>query len=61
MGEGRVGAKPVAMALISDKMRDRSRDLRRNQTDVEQNMEGVFDTIAPELGPHSERSSSGHL
>jgi hypothetical protein len=35
MGEGRVGARPVEMALISDKMRDRSRDLRRNRTDVE--------------------------
>ena len=30
-----MGAGAVEMALISDKMRDRSRDLRRNQTDVE--------------------------
>src|SRR5689334_17369566 len=35
MGEGRVGARIIEMALISDKMRDRSRELRRNQTDVE--------------------------
>ena len=28
----------VEMALISDKMRDRSRDLRRNQTDVERRL-----------------------
>src|SRR4051794_25799594 len=35
MGEGRVGARAAEMALISDKMRQYSRDLRRNQTDIE--------------------------